>query len=215
MKIRPSGTTFLASGTVFAKVVLPKGIDVGVDVFSVFPDVLVFDGEAPVTLQHTQTLRPHIHLPTRKRDVQQHEAPPMPSLPDPLPPRAFGHIRPEDWLPSKSVRLESNEGDSDGGSAEGGAVYAISAKVVDVPLQVLPGRQKEFSSFVSKVIFGSSGAVAGIEGYAAVTLEVDGLPLDTGDTTKGGRKKDGDRTATLELTGLPVHGSLRVGKKSF
>jgi hypothetical protein len=34
---------------------------------------------------------------------------------------------------------------------ETGAVYAVTAKVVDVPLEVLPGRQKEFSNFVSKV----------------------------------------------------------------
>ncbi|KXN81033.1 hypothetical protein AN958_06279 [Leucoagaricus sp. SymC.cos] len=208
MKIRASGTTFLASGTVFAQVVLPKGIDVGVDVFRVFPDVLVFDGEAP-----------SIQAESWDGVVKKHAPPPMPDLPDPLPPRAFGHIRPDDWLPSVSVRIEgtgTGEGDQrddgDKSGEETGAVYAVSAKVVDVPLQMLPGRSREFSNFVGKVIFGSSGAVAGLEGYAAVTLEVDGLPLDAGDTAQHARKgRDG--RATLELTGLPVHGSVRVGKK--
>ncbi|KAF5350552.1 hypothetical protein D9756_008570 [Leucocoprinus leucothites] len=226
MKIRPSGTTFLASGTVYAKVVLPKGIDVGVDVFRVFPDVLVFDGEAPEVLEEAEAWWPHLpHMRTgspKRHDPEKKNAPPqMPSLPDPLPPRAFGHIRPEDWLPSNSVRIErigneDGDGSDDGDESddETGAVYAVSAKVVDVPLQMLPGRQKEFSNFVGKVIFGSAGAVAGIEGYAAVTVEVDGLPLDLSDAAERGRK-GGERGATLELTGLPVRGSVRVGKKGL
>lgn len=229
MKIRASGTTFLASGIVFAKVVLPRGIDVGVDVFRVFPDVLVFDGEVPSIVGH----EPPQEVGSEKwlEGVERKRTPPeMPGLPDPLPERAFGHIRPDDWLPSTSVRLESMErsdisgGDEDGngdddGEREAGAVYAVSAKVVDVPLQVLPGRQKEFSNFVGKVIFGTGGALAGIQGYAAVSAEVDGLPLDPDSPSTGrrGRKggRNGGRGATLELTGLPVRGSVRVGKKGL
>jgi hypothetical protein len=88
----------------------------------VLPDVLVFDGEVPDSSQ---------------------SPPAPPSLPDPLPERAFGHIRPKDWLKSLSARDKSEEGE--------GAAYAVTAKIVDVPLEVLPGRQKEFSNFVSKV----------------------------------------------------------------
>lgn len=221
MRIRPSGTTFLASGIVFAKVVLPKGIDVGVDVFRVFPDVLVFDGEVPSIYEQEQTLWGHGAARRRGAMKKKLTPPPMPSLPDPLPPHAFGHIRPDDWLPSTSVRLENiggsdtSDDENDDGERSTGAVYAVSAKVVDVPLQVLPGRQKEFSTFVGKVIFGVSGAVAGIQGYAAVTLEVDGLPIDTGDPATDGRGKDRDGGATLELTGLPFRGSVRVGKKGL
>jgi len=61
---------------------------------------------------------------------------------------------------------------------------------------------------VGKVIFGSTGAVAGIEGYAAVAVRVDGLLLDV-DGPKGG-KESGEKEATLELTGLPVHGNVQV-----
>jgi len=203
MSIRPSGTTFVASGIVFAKVVLPKGMNIGLEVFRVFPDVLVFDGEAPEGVPNS----------SRRHDtMKKHTPPQMPSLPYPFPPRAFGRIRPDDWLPSTSVRLEStNDGSSvsDDGEEETGAVYAVSAKVVDVPLQMLSGRQKEFSDFVGKVIFGSTRAVAGIEGYVAVAVRVDGLLLDVGGPKSG--KESGEKGVTLELTGLPIHGNVRVG----
>jgi len=118
MKIKPMGAGFLASGMVLARIVLPKGMDLTVNVTRVFPDVLVFDGEVP-------------------KLVAQDE------LPDPLPEGAFGHIRPEDWLEAKSVQVGSEEGQ--------GSTFAVTADMVDVPLEVLPGRQKEFSNFVSKV----------------------------------------------------------------
>lgn len=130
MKIKPQSGAFLASGTVQARVVLPKGMHVGLDVFLVLPDVLVFDGEVPPTHPN------HWH--------SDQPPPPETPMPDPLPERAFGHIRPEGWLPSHCVPLEP-EGDDDG------AAYEVSAKVVDVPLEVLPGRQKEFSNFIGKV----------------------------------------------------------------
>jgi hypothetical protein len=141
MKIRPTGTVFLASGIVQGRVVLPKGMNISLNVSYVLPDVLVFDGEVPsvpepdyVEAQHKGHKGHHGPAP---------DLPEEPSLPDPLPDRAFAHIRPDDWLPAVSVLTEPEDGV--------GAVYAISAKVVDVPLEVLPGRQKEFSNFVGKV----------------------------------------------------------------
>lgn len=118
MKIKP-GNTFLASGTVFARLVLPKGLNVGINVSLVLPDVLVFDGEID--------------------EIQ----PVPPPLPDPLPERAFGRIRPGDWIASVCEPDESQDGE--------GSAYSIWAKIVDVPLEVLPGREKEFSNFISKV----------------------------------------------------------------
>ncbi|KAF5384235.1 hypothetical protein D9615_003475 [Tricholomella constricta] len=172
MKIKP-GTTFLASGTVYARIVLPKGIDVDMVVSRVLPDVLVFDGEVPESFQSPPT---------------------EPPLPDPLPEKAFGHIRPDDWLKSLSAPDESDEGE--------GAVYVVTAKIVDVPLEVLPGRQKEFSNFVSKVVFSTDGAIAGILGTAAVAAKVVGLPFS-------------GPNGEMELFGLPFKGSVRVGKKSM
>ena len=194
MKIKP-GSPFLASGTVLARVVLPKGVNIGLDVSRVLPDILVFDGEVP--------------------DSDPGAIPDPTPLPDPLPARAFGHIRPDEWLPASCEPDVSEERE--------GTVFAVSAKIVDVPLEVLPGRQKQFSDFVSKVyscllfylvcvrltcfsqvVFSSDGAVAGIQGTAAVSVQVHGLPYS-------GPEKDGE----MELSGLPVKGSVRVGKKGL
>ncbi|KAK0205220.1 hypothetical protein DFS33DRAFT_1383120 [Desarmillaria ectypa] len=165
MKIKPRGSIFLASGTVFARVVLPKGMNINLDVSHVLPDVLVFDGE-----------------PLQSNTV----------LPDPLPDHAFAHIQPDEWLDSKCVPAESDE--------DGGSAFAVSAKIEEVPLEVLPGRQKEFSNFVSKVIFGADGALAGLVGTVAVCVDVPGLPSEDDN---------------LQLDGLPFQGSVRVGKKSM
>ncbi|KNZ71684.1 hypothetical protein J132_07596 [Termitomyces sp. J132] len=193
MKVKP-GTTLLASGTIFARIVLPKGVDVDLMVSRVLPDVLVFDGDVP------DTVGPQ---------------PVPPPLPDPLPEGAFGHILPNDWLKAISVRDTSDEG-------EDGVLYVVTAKIVDVPIEVLPGRQKEFSNFVSKVrayfrkcpihalinqcnskvVFGSDGAVAGILGSTAVAARVRGLPLSG---------HDGE----MEMSHLPFKGSVRLGKRNM
>jgi len=74
-----------------------------------------------------------------------------------------------------------------------------------VPLEVLPGREREFRSFVAKVIWGAGGgAVAGVQGVAAVSVRVEGLPIDP---------HDGGRGGAMVLTGLPFQGSVRIGKK--
>jgi len=82
-------------------------------------------------------------------------------------------------------------------------VYIVTAAIVDVPLQVLPGRQKDFSNFLSKVVFGTKGALAGILGSTAVAVDVEGLPSGDGEAGE------------MELSGLPLQGSVIVGKKSM
>lgn len=137
MKIKPTGGAFLASGIVRARVVLPKGMNVGLDIFRVFPDVLVFDGDVP----SGPDMERHPY-----EETQYSSRPPEPPLPDPLPKNAFGHIRPQDWLPSQSFPIKPED-------SSDGTEYAVSAIVVDAPLEVLPGRQKEFSNFVKKVCY--------------------------------------------------------------
>ncbi|KAG5220602.1 feruloyl esterase [Salix suchowensis] len=159
MRIKAYGTTFLASGTVNARVVLPKGMNLDLDIFHVLPDVLVFDGEVP--------------------DEDD---------------KAFGHIRPEDWLDSVSESVPS-EGDV-------GSSFSVVANIVEVPLKVLPGRQREFSNFVSKVLFKTNGAIAGIMGLASVAVHVPGLPMD-------------GEAGAMELSGLPFQGSVRLSPTSM
>ncbi|KAI0689342.1 hypothetical protein BC835DRAFT_1283155 [Cytidiella melzeri] len=191
MKIMPSssGSTMLASGTIFARVVLPKGIDVNINVTKVLPDVLIYDGEVPKS--------PELAYSDGGRAPQSSLPPPHP-LPDPLPENAFAHIRPDDWVLSSSLPVISDE--------DSGTSVEVLAKIVDVPLEVLPGRDREFRSFVGKVIFGSQGALAGVEGVAAVLVNVDGL-LPLGD--------HGGSSDEMELSGLPFEGSVRVGKKKL
>ena len=136
MKIRPhTSGTMLASGIVFANIVLPKGMDVSLQVDAVYPQLLVYDGPVPDG-EPVGTEG----LPSENEDTGLPE--PMP-LPNPLPANAFAHIRPEEWVGSISVPLDHGD--------EEGSVFAISAKIIDIPLEVLPGRQREFSNFVGKV----------------------------------------------------------------
>lgn len=125
MKVKPYGTELLASGEVFGLIVLPKGMNFQMDVKRIMPDILVYDGDVDDMFP---PLGPLGNIPSR--------------LPRPLPPRAFGHILPDDWLDAESVY---------DGADEEGSVFLVSALIVDVPIQVLPGREKEFSDFVSKV----------------------------------------------------------------
>lgn len=130
MKIKTGANNgMLASGTVFARIVLPPGFRVGLNISRILPDVLIFDGE--VSDQGTA------------KAVCCEGAPSAPPLPDPLPERAFGHIRPDDWVPSTSVPIES--GEHEGTAAE------VYADIVDVPFEILPGRDRQFRSFVGKV----------------------------------------------------------------
>lgn len=142
MKIKPVGSGMAASGTVLARVVLPHGIEVGVDVVRVFPDVIVYDGPVPDPAEgqpQTASASRVLNYPVDDHD----DVPPAPPLPDPLPERAFAHIRPGAWLASVSEPAESGDGE--------GSAVSVSANIVDVPLEVLPGREREFSNFVSKV----------------------------------------------------------------
>ena len=125
MKVKPYGTEILASGEVFALIVLPKGMNFQMDVKQIMPDILVFDGEID---EFAPTLGALGNVPSR--------------LPHPLPPRAFGHILPDDWLDAKSLYI---------GTDEEGSIFSVLASIIDVPIEVLPGREIEFSSFVSKV----------------------------------------------------------------
>lgn len=123
----------LASGVIFARAVLPQGIDVGINVTKVLPDVLIFDGEVPT--ESDEGAAPHYEFAA--------SLPPPQPLPDPLPERAFAHIRPDEWIAASSTSVERDE--EDGTSVE------VLAHIVDVPLEVLPGRDREFRSFVGKV----------------------------------------------------------------
>lgn len=209
MKISASGTTILASGVVHARIALPEGMDVTLLIDRILPDVLIFDGPLPSassTVSPLLTTRTTISSKTTtKNNDDDEDVPPAPPLPSPLPQRAFARVRPDTWLSARSSptapRRDWNEW--------GNTTLRVSAWFADVPLEVLPGREREFRSFVSKVIFGpSEGAVAGVQGIAAVCVQVDGLSI--------GQPEEGDGAAgsgDMVLMGLPLQGSVRIGRK--
>ncbi|KAF8557506.1 hypothetical protein OG21DRAFT_1406922 [Imleria badia] len=179
MKVKPYGTEFLASGEVFALIVLPKGMNFQMNVKRIVPDILVFDGDVEEFLPSLDALG---NSPSR--------------LPQPYPPRAFGHILPDDWLDATSVY---------NGTDEEGSIFSVSALIVDVPIQVLPGREKEFSRFVSKILFGSNGATAGLQGTVDVGVDIIGLPFHDGNGEEVG----------FQLKGLPLQGKVHIGKEGL
>ncbi|THH09014.1 hypothetical protein EW145_g2327 [Phellinidium pouzarii] len=224
MRITLHGESILASGTIYAHVVLPMGINVGLDARKIWPDVLVFDGDVPdendtsdysysdVLGLFTLPAKPTFNWPSRtskgSKDKKKKERATIPKepLPSPLPERAFARIRPDDWLPAHSEPITTPVGDA--------AEYEITAEVVDVPLEVLPGRDSLLRSFVAKVLFsGREGALAGVKGTAAVAAAVDGLPVRDRDDDDD--DDDGSGEHVMELTGLPFSGSVRVGRKGL
>ncbi|KAH9972515.1 hypothetical protein BJV74DRAFT_864960, partial [Russula compacta] len=218
MKIHASGTTILASGTLHARIALPAGMDVTLLIDRILPDVLVFDGplptiSLPASSPFTSTTTP---TATTTESMTKHngdddDVPPAPPLPSPLPPRAFARVRPSTWLTASSKPTAPRP---DWGERERGTTLRISAWFADVPLEVLPGREHEFRSFVAKVIFGrsSEGAVAGVQGVTAVGVRIEGLHIGQSSETAG--DSDGGGSGMV-LTGLPFQGSIRVGRSGL
>ena len=56
------------------------------------------------------------------------------------------------------------------------------------------------------MIFGTEGATAGIMGNAAITVSIDGIPLDG---------TPGSNITNLVLTGFPFKGRVQIGKKGL
>jgi hypothetical protein len=186
MRVRARGAGFVASGTVAARVVLPRGMRLALGVRRILPDVLVFDGPVP------DAPAPSVYANVSAWGDE--EVPPAPPLPEPLPEGAFAHIRPDAWLPALN---SPDDGDHDPDAEEGTSVL-VSAAIVDVPLAILPGRERLASDFLGKVVWGR-GALAGVQGTAAVTARIGGLPVEGG----GGGE--------IELDGLPFKGEVRIG----
>jgi hypothetical protein len=164
----------LASGIVIAEISLPPGMEpVEVDISAVRPDILVFDGPPP--------------------DDDDNEVKGTAGLDDDedgdgneeYPARAFGHIKPEDYLHSTSERYVNPEHPD---------WIVVKAPMEDIPVEILHGRDGVMRAFVSKVVF-KGGALAGIKGQADVNVKVKGVGGEVG------------------LGGLPVRGEVWIGRQ--
>ncbi|KAJ9125561.1 hypothetical protein QFC22_000523 [Naganishia vaughanmartiniae] len=100
----------------------------------------------------------------------------------PYPARAFGRIHPTEFLPAISSP-----------SPDDPTLLIVRAPLHDVPLDILPGRDKVLSDFVAKIVF-KGFAEAGIVGNAGVRVDVVGVGK------------------AVEVRKVPVTGVVNVGR---
>lgn len=175
MRLSESGGKMQASGMVIAQISLPKGMEsVDVDIDAVKPDILIFDGPPP------DDDSPDTHARLDDDDDGGGDG-----GEDEYPARAFGHIKPDDYLSSTSERYVNPEHPD---------WITVRAPMEDIPVEILRGRDGVMRGFVSKVVF-KGGAVAGIKGDADVKVNLKGV--------KG----------EMSLGGLPVKGEVWVGRQ--
>ncbi|EIW73155.1 hypothetical protein TREMEDRAFT_26565 [Tremella mesenterica DSM 1558] len=165
MRLSESGGKMRASGTVIAIIELPPGMEkVLLEVHQVKPDVLIFDGPAPDELSS-----PLISVSSKNNHKEED-----------YPEGAFGYIHPDQYLDATSEQSDGK--------------VTVRAPLDNVELVILPGRDKQLSDFVGKVVF-KGGALAGIKGDAAVQVRMHGV------------------VGTVSLEKLPVKGETWVGRQ--
>lgn len=182
MRIAESGGKMIASGVVIAEIELPKGMaGVKLDVRGVKPDILVFDGP-PDTDSDGDGDEANSDMYKYKLDLDDIA---ITEDGETYPPRAFGHIHPDSYLPATA---------SPSPDPFHPHRLIVRSPFTDIPLDILPERDGVLRSFVAKVVF-KGGAVAGIKGTAGVLVELGGI--------------DG----RVRLGGLPVQGEVWVGRQ--
>lgn len=196
----------LCSGTVMGEINMPGQLStVDIQITHMWPDILVYDGKPP-SMRHDKSMERNTRpaskfslldgaLDTLKQFTlldnsdkpdkpNKPEPEPAPPLPDPLPEKAFGRVRPYDFAPAETfIDPEDPKGER----------KLLRAVLTDVPFTVLPGRGALFRSFTWKLLTGQ-GALVGIEGTSRAKVWNAGLGL-------------------LQLRNLPVKGAFMLGKR--
>ncbi|KAI9430386.1 hypothetical protein H4582DRAFT_1521896 [Lactarius indigo] len=124
----------------------------------------IFDGPPPV---QPATFPP---LPIPNTNPDDDVPPPALLLPISLPPRAFAG--PPEHLARCADRANGDR------CERGSTMLRVSTRSADVTLEVLPGREREFCSFVGKFIWGAGESViTSVHGVVEVSVRVEGLPV--------------------------------------
>jgi hypothetical protein len=145
----------LCSGRVVGELFLPPGLEglsAAINVTQLWPDILIFDGSAPLL-----------------------DKKPFP--PTPLPPKAFARVDPSSWSSARTRIVKVADPDHPKRTIEAAQVEML---LKAVPFTVLPGRGDVFRSYIAKIILqsgsGPGGKVqTGIGGLARIRTEVKGL----------------------------------------
>ncbi|UTT93007.1 hypothetical protein NDA17_004034 [Ustilago hordei] len=200
----------LCSGTIMGEMNMPGQLaSIDVKITHMWPDILVYDGLPPSMrkghhgeeMTRSRFTMLNGALDSLKRlgfldssdaeatmaksdDGKKPEPEPAPPLPDPLPEKAFGRVRPYDFAPAETFVDPTDPK---------GERKLLRAVLKDVPFNVLPGRGPLFRSFTWKLVTGQ-GALVGIEGTSRAKIWNSGL-------------------GALQLKNLPVKGAFMLGKR--
>ena len=98
--------------------------------------------------------------------------------------KSFGHVRPEEYLNATTAKGEDVFNPDR---------LTVRAPIENVPVQILPGKDRVLSDFVRRIVF-KGGALAGIDGNASVIAQITGV------------------RHSVQLDDLPVRGETWVGR---
>ncbi|GAA6033827.1 hypothetical protein JCM8097_000361 [Rhodosporidiobolus ruineniae] len=184
----------LASGRVVGEVVLPdlaKALEEGIDARSIWPDVLVYDGDLPGrgegggegvwdgaggggggADQVAFFSFSSSSSSGRANEEEEEEDDDLPCAeypPSPIPANAFARMRPLSSMPAITLHTPAN--------ATHNATTLVSASFVDAPLYLLPGRGDVLRRFVAKIVFGPPGqkVKASMKGQTSVRVGLEGF----------------------------------------
>ncbi|BGP18333.1 hypothetical protein JCM10213_008506 [Rhodosporidiobolus nylandii] len=186
----------LASGRVVGEVVLPdaaKKLEEGIDAKTIWPDVLVYDGDLPghaaaaqgpgIELEHDLPSSAQLAFST----APSFDDDSAPYPPSPLPANAFARMRPSSSMAAETIHIPGN--------ATHNATTIVSATFQDAPLYLLPGRGDVLRRFIAKIVFGAPGAKvkASMAGMTSVRVKLSGF-------------------GEVELEEIPIEASFMVGR---
>ncbi|GAA5999976.1 uncharacterized protein JCM10292_003563 [Rhodotorula paludigena] len=201
-----TGADLLASGRVVGEVVLPemaKKLADGIDAQSIWPDVLVYDGELPGRglLERAEEAQ-FLDAATSAQGQLAFSSEPFGTdlaaligddddtteyPPSPVPANAFARMRPSSAMDASTIHIPAN--------GTHNATTLVSATFVDAPLYLLPGRGDVLRRFVAKIIFGGPGnkVKASMAGITSVRIALSGF-------------------GEVELHEIPIEASFMVGR---
>ncbi|KAG0150421.1 hypothetical protein CROQUDRAFT_652330 [Cronartium quercuum f. sp. fusiforme G11] len=176
-----SGTNLICSGLVFGVLNLPtemKSIIQMLNINEILPNVIVLDGDLPnddndeinqnrrkVLFLDQQSLQ--LEIPSEEEEKQAGED--QMHIND-YPKNAFARLKTSNYVPSKLItQISPNDPNQN--------ITILTAKLIDIPLTILPGRSNIFRNYVTKWLFkrDSNGLKTSIKGHSDAKAFISGF----------------------------------------